>query len=745
MAQSKRSGRQRQSAGLGPRELGLRAFQSGRMDEALAFWQTNSKDPEVARALAEVYFRRALGPRAADPLADLRRAATLAPADLRVTFHLGRLLHRAGNLDAAAAHYRTVLTREPGNLAAAKLLALLTLEQQPDANLTKLPGMTPALQAWLAPAIAVLHRTAVPADESAVGTFWRGLGQLMSNDPAAYTTLGDERSLPVPTLVALRRYYRSLAAALAGPADEALAQWQQFYEAGNRSPGLEANLVALLVERLAALTEAGEVVAAGALALRWHTLAGGAAFDEQCLVALDRAAHAAAASGTWTEAVTLWETARQVLSRTQTLGSPRPLLHNLALACERVERWEEAAEAWRALLRTRPRKGSAADAAEAPRWAWVRTRIIASYKHAGRPDEAIAVFRQALKLDPGDLDLRLQLADALYANEQDRAAENEIQRILELDPYHPEALLRTAEAFTTRWQFAEAQQLARTLVTHHPDRADLQRRVGDLFLHHGRQYSANGQSEAAYQAFVEGERFQPDNPLFPINQARMLNALRRPADTAALIERALTVAGGSTQTWVLTIETWMLCNKLDEARALINRFEQVRKPSAQDYLTLGLQLIMTATPPPPPSFFVHAGTASHIPDTPWSQLALEVLEKAVALQPNDQRMLKHVARILLLPRPEMARRFAERAVQLAPEDPEALILMGLILGVTNQLTEARTTLQRASQLARHQGRTDLHEQAQEFRRVVGTPMLRMLFTASLHGFNDLDVDEEFFG
>jgi len=745
MPQPKRSGRKCPPVGSDPRELGLRAFQSSRFEAAIVAWQPLAADPAVARALAEAYFRRALGILAIDPISDLRRAAELAPTDMRFPFHLGRLQHRAGDLAAAADHYLTVLSREPGNVAATKLLALLTLERHGDVDLSNLPGMSPALKAWAAPALAVLRGQPVPADESALGTLWRGIGHLTARSPAARATLSDERTLPAPALEPLRRYFRAIAAAQSGDTDAAFKLWQRLYDAGNRPPGLEERLAALLLERLAALVDAGDVVAAGNLAQHSSTISGSAAFDELRLLALNRAASAAAADGSWPQAATFWDTARQILSRAQGLGSPRPLFHNLALAYERQERWEEAADAWRALLRTRTRKrtDAAAEVEEEQRWAWVRTRIISCYRNAGRPDEAVTVFRQAIKLDPNDLDLRMQLADALLANEQERASQNEIMRILEIDPYYPDALLRRIAQLSALWQYAEAEQLAHALAKRNPDRADVRRRVADVFMQHGRQHSQYRHFDTAYQAFVEGEQYH-DDPHFPINQARMLRVLRQPVDTGALIERALTVGGERTETWVLAIETWMMADKFDDARALIARFEQERTPRADDYVQLGLHLMTAILPPPTPAFFLSSPPPKPV-DTPWSQLALDMLDKAVMLRPDDLHIHQIIVNFLTLPRPDLARRFAERAVQSAPDNVDALISLGVVLGMNGDDAEAKATLQRAAKLAQRAGQLDLYGLAQELRRVVGTPMLRMIYSRSMQGANAFDDPDTFFG
>jgi pentatricopeptide repeat protein len=731
----KRSGRQ--PAGL--REIGLRAFQNGRLSDAIATWQPFASEPAVARALAEAHFRRALGSAAHDPAGDLRRAAALSPADLRFPFHLGRLLHRAGDRVNAAAQYRAVLERDPRNTAAARLLALLSLELAPQTDLSGLPGMTPALRDWAAPARALLDRRPPPADDSPLGTFWRGLGLLAAGDPAAREALADERPLPASRLQPLRRYYRGVAAARAGDVAGAFALWQQVYDAGDRPAGLEGNLAALMHEQLARLVEEGDVVAAGGLAHRWADLAGGAAFDELRIQALDRAAAAEAAADEWERAAVYWDKARQILARAQGLGSPGPLLHNLALAYERAERWEDAADAWRALLRTRPRRGPAreADAQNEARWGWVRKRIITCYREADRPDEAVAVFRQMIKLDPDDLDLRLELADALLANEQERAAQNEVRRILELDPYHPEAAFREAAFLSQRWQFAEAQELVRAVAERHPGRADVRRLAAEVFLNHGRAHAQYGQFAAAYQDFVEGEGFDPENPRFPINQARMLNLLRRPSDTAALIERAITVAGGNNETWVLAIETWLQAGKLDEARALLERFERERTPGPEDYVTLGVQLLAEALQPLAPDPF---GGLPALPPvaTPEISLAVELFHKAVALRPDDRRILLAVTTFLMVPRPDLAGPFVDLIAERLPDDVEAQIVRGAALALAGQDREAKATLQRAAKLARQQALPDLREQAEELRRAVGTPMLRMMLTGGFGGFDDLD-------
>lgn len=758
MPNSKRSSIQRRPpAGHGdPRQTGLRAFQANRFSEAILIWTPLAeRDDQVRAALAEAHFRRALAAPPSDPaVADLRRAVELAPGDLRFHFHLGRYLHRCGDLAAATREYRTVLEGDPNWAGAAQLLALATLEQSPQTDLAALPGFAPQVAHRLAPAQALLNGSRIPpGDDSPVERLWRGLGLVAAGEAAA-AALDDDRSLPNATLTALRRYYRGVAAARAGDAEAALKLWRRVYDSGVFPARLRENMAVLMFEQLSALTEANDVASAAALAERSAGLPGSTAFDELRLLALDRGAQAAAGAGEWARAAQLWEVARQVLAGSANLGSPRPLLHNLALSYERQEQWEQAAEAWRAMLRTRPRRkgGSRSADDEAalsdPQWAWVRTRIIEDYKQAGRPDEAVVVFRQIIKEDPNDLDTRVQLADALLANEQERAAYNEIERVLKLDPQHVDALLRQIGFLEADTQLGRAEQIMRDLAARHPERQDLRQRAAQLFLEHGRQYAEWGQADRADQAFGEGEQYDPASYLFPLNQARMRIGRRPHDEIRALVERATTLAGDQATAYAKIFETWVIADRIDEARALLERIESRHKLDARVYADIGLTIIMRVTPPPPPiGLFGWLGTPPPAPpkpaDTPWSKLAAELLDQATSMRPEDLALHRAIASGLLLPRPDMACRYAEAAARLAPDDPEILILLGLIQGLDEQVREAKATLQRAAQLARKQGKRDLAQQAQEMRSAVGTPMLRAGIQMSMMQAELGDFDEDF--
>src|SRR5207249_4268845 len=114
----------------------------------------------------------------------------------------------------------------------------------------------------------------------------------------------------------------------------------------------------------------------------------------------------------------------------------------------------------------------------------------------------------------------------------------------------------------------------------------------------------------------------------------------------------------------------VIADRIDEARALLDRLASDQKLDAPAYVDFGLMMIMRATPPPAPlGMFPFLGAAAPPPapiNTPWTQLAGDLLDRAVAMLPDDLALRMAIASALMLPRPDMALRYVEPAAQLAP-------------------------------------------------------------------------------
>jgi tetratricopeptide (TPR) repeat protein len=754
------------STGLDPRQQGLRAFQAGRLDQAIAAWSGLAKnDSKVLAALAEAYFRRALialAPR--DRLRDLQQAHSLAPEDLRYQYHLALEQHRTGDLPAAIQRYRVVLMRSPQWAGAGMALALAALEQDPGTDLAALPGSTPQLCAVLQPVQALLHGTAPnPPSDRPFDRLWKGLGGLVAGGEEAVArareALDDPRPLSSTRAVAVRRYYKGLAAARTGDMEAAQKVWEQAYQASGPSPGdwLAQNLATLFLQCIESQLEAGDQGAAVVSARHAQKLAlANTALYEAMIRAFDQAARVAAVGGDWGRASGLWESARQVVSSGAGLGSPRPLLHNLALAYEAQERWLDAAEAWRVMLRTHPRHpgrpaSASQKAAEEARpgemgeeqWAWVRRRVIECYTKGGAQARAVAVFRQAVKAEPDNLDTRLELVEALLANDQEQAALNELDRILHIDPQHDEARLRLAALHAAREEWHAAERLLSEVLSQYPDREDVRRQLAQVLLGRGGMQHNYGQHEAARQTFEEGRQYAPKDYRFPLRLARVAIDQGKVDHAREPLEQTLALGADRPEVYIDVVQCWAVAGKVDEARVVIARAEE-SLPSMQDfYIHLGVMLLTLNTRQeiPLPPIFGRKGPNRPTPkgEDPWLQMGTEALQRVQARWPQDAGARFHIASELLHDRPELALSYAEEGIRLAPDNMDGLSLLGLLQALNNRQREAKETLRRAASLARQKGDIAKVKDIEELRRLADSPMLRFALQFD-HLFEELGFD-----
>ncbi len=742
------------------RQQGLRAFQSGHYDQAIAAWAGLARtEPPVAAALAEAYARRArrrtIGN---EQIQDLRQAVALVPGEVRYHYQLGLALHQAGDLPAAIRQYREVLQHDATRPGVGLVLALALLEQDAKTDLSTVPGTTPAIHAVLTPVQQLLHGNLPDlTDDSPTSQLWRGLGMIRSGDTAARAVLDDRRALPHVSASLFRRYYAGVAAAGAGDVAGALDEWERVYQDAVRvkrphRPWLLQNLAAALTQQLSAQLDGDDLEGATATAERALTMPiGNAALNTLVVQALDRGARAAANDGNWARASRLWEGARDVVSSSAGLGSPRPLHQNLALAYEAQDRWTDAAEAWRAMLRTKPRKaadgGDSADARtpSPEQWAWVRKRVIECYKRAGQPDEAVVVFRQAVKADPADLDLRLQLADALVANEQEQAAINELQRILQVNPGHVEARLRLSTLHAARGDWFAAEGMLRAVLAQHPQREDVRRELARLLLMRGQEHHRFGVIQVAMAAFTEGQQLAPNDYQFPLNLARVALDQRKTQPARELLDRTLELASDQPEAYLQVIDCWAVAGKLPEALAVLERAEAALSLTPEFYISLAVQLLRRDAPPaftnpfaPPQRRKPTAG--------PWVDLAQELLDRAVALRPDDGPLRFAITSELMRVRPDLALKYAEVGVQMLPDDPHGFMLLGLVQAMNEQKREAKKTLMRGERLARQQGDAAFATEIASMRRQIDSPFFGFALQMGplLDDLDDdLDVDDFF--
>jgi tetratricopeptide (TPR) repeat protein len=726
------------------RALGQRAFAAGRYEQAAALWAPLRGDPAVRLALAEAYFRLALAAPAPGARADaLRLGVAASPDDPRLHFHLGMALHRQGDLSGAEEHYALAAAARPAPRGLPLLRALLAIEQGRlgDSAVTSLPE---AERRAIAGALDLLRGALPPpGHDDPLASFWCGLGLLGKGQPAG-EALAAAAAVP-PALSPLRRYYSGLAAALAGDAAGALAAWARAPRDRYSTPWRLENEAAALFARISELLAADEPAAAADVAAEVAGApATSTALSELAVQALDDAARGAARSGEWPQAARWWSAARSILAAAEGLGSPRPLLHNLALAYEAQEQWLEAADAWRAMLRTRPRRSAKPPATglSDDQWGWVRRRVLTCYQKADQPGLAVEVYRQALKADPEDLDLRLELSSALLANDQMQAAVNELRRILERDPEHVEAQARVAAIYLAENRWWEADAALKRLARQKLEGDGERRLVAGLLAQLGSKYNEFGSYEQAYRAFGDAARFDPAQYVYQINLAQAAFNMRRKKDAAKHVEQALELGAAVPDAYVAAISCWAVEHDLKQARAVLARAEAALEPEPTFFVEAGVELLDGSAPPQASVFNPFGPVSQPEPrDDEWARLATSLFDKALAMRPDDAALRHVIASELLQVEPAIALRYAGEAALLAPDDVRAQMLKGLLQGLVGDKKAAKNTLRQAIKLAKQQGLADLAESAEQLRRQVDSPFFSMALQMG-PAFEELDLDDD---
>jgi tetratricopeptide (TPR) repeat protein len=759
-----------------PRELGLKAFHTGSYGEAIRQWTRpgTEGDPALRAAVAEAYFRRALAPRSAasDTLDDLRHALDLQPDDARYRYHFALALHRADRLDEARPAYARTAEANPTRRGLDFVRGLAELEADPARSLGSLSWLSPEARAALAPISALLRSEpqavampASPNDSSGVagGTdpasaLWRGLALFSQGDAAgARAALAPPKGQRLPIdAEATRAYYYGLATVMAGDPDAALILWKEAArtnaQANVGAPAEIATALPRLVQQsVARLVQEG----------RWKDalaeLAPALAFApanpwllQAALIAENHLATTAREAGKWDEAVMYWQAMRQRLEVHPQLGALPPILHNIAIAEEAREDWEEAARAWVGLLNTLPRRrGRAAKKPLEPtngipleeQVAWLRRRILDNFRRANLPDEAITYYKQAVKSDPDNLELRVELAQALLANEQTVAARNEVQRILGKDPDNIGALLLEAEIYRERDEYVAAERPLRRVLEIDPKHDMARRGMGHMLIQRGVQAFNFGQYRQAREIYTEALSYAPDDVQTIVFLAETEFALGNAKAGSERIEEALVTR--EPEAFGMVFDHWIKRQDLEAARKLYLRAEADGILTPELEQAFGLACFRSAPPATP--FDVSARNAKKAKPNEFERWGRELLEKGMARSANRVAALERISQVLATTRPELAVEYIRQLIALQPDDPQHYFHLGLVQALSNDVTAARASLTRAEQLARKQGHSDLMEQILALREDIDSPMFRMFgpmaMRAAAAGF-DLD-DEDF--
>jgi len=615
---SRRAKAKARKAAANPILQGQETFHRGDYDGAIAAWeQARQESPSEAltTALAEVYFRRGLlwfyrWQKHDAGLSDLDEAVHLAPGEPRYAYHLGLAHHHQDSLGTAIAAYRLALDAAPAFTRAAELVALVLLEQgrdpTQDAAWRALPSER---QAELSPLIRlVLDQPVAPVSEAAVaeptraasasagparrrpeippkvgedrgGALWQGLAALESGDDGAHHALqsitqDDDQPAAARAVAA---YTLGLDALRRHRLAEALAHWESARRLDLDTVAFRDNLNQLYhtcAEQ--AMTDERWAEAATLADSALDLSPGDHELSSLAAAAHFRAGHADAQAARWNQALEHWEKARK-------LGeNSRVLFQNLALAYEKMERFLEAAELWRQVVRRRPRKANAPDALTSQQVSLLWGHVADCYRRAGNVQEAITTLRNAVKNDPSNTDLHLELVDALTASERWSAASNEVSRILKREPDNVSALVRTARLDEGWGYLSRARQTWKKIIELDPNHPEAQERLVELLNQEGARLHRAGRSDKALECYREALSYMSDEAYLYIALAECYFDKNDPDAARQEFERAFALDPADLDVYHMAVDVCHIANCPDDAEWVITQAQELagRLPAA---------------------------------------------------------------------------------------------------------------------------------------------------------------------
>jgi tetratricopeptide (TPR) repeat protein len=697
------------------RRNGWQAFNVGDYATAISLWERAYKqqsDESTATLLAEALFRRAVNKKAATALSPdlilshLRRAQQLRPNDPCYAYHLALALHRQGWLSEAMPLYEKVRGSENAfRRRTAYPMALMFL--QLDRNPATAPGwaelsateQTMLLHGAGLEGLATLPKEAPP--------FWQGITALHHGRFAAAQPLLQQavEKPDTPQQQALAHYGLGLVAAQQEDWNAARHHWQTAAAAGLQSAALQTNLAELYhrlaEERLQADDVPGAIRAAeeaGRLYGEWPS-----ALGELGAHALQRQAYQAAQNEQWAEAFGYWQRAYFLDG-----GSFR-LAYNLALVLEKQEMYEGAAEFWRETLRRRPRRADHADAISSEQVSRLWRRTAEAYQKVGAFEEAVQVYRNAVKGDETNLTIRLALAETLALNGQLRAAENELERILQRDPNNLQAMLQLGEVLAGQdwYRSIRAPHLWKQVLQLDPTHARARQLLADYYVNSAEASYSWGDVPQAVIYYREALQYRPDDAGILASLGSCLLFTQDKASGQDYIKQAIERAPTDLRVYDPIIRAWLELEEPVEAERVMAQAETaVPLIPYQFYINIGLHCLMNEW---------------EVPLKPW-------FDRAIALAPPEEEVLVNIGQALMLSgqHADLAKEYLEKAIAADQKSASAYVGLGIVAVQQGDDKLAEKHWRQAEKLARKAGDFDLLDHIRSTREMFTGPMAALM-------------------
>jgi tetratricopeptide (TPR) repeat protein len=319
-----------------------------------------------------------------------------------------------------------------------------------------------------------------------------------------------------------------------------------------------------------------------------------------------------------------------------------------------------------------------------PRWCALAAKIALA---SGDKAAAIGFLEQAIQLEPRHVDHHLTLGQLYLTYAEDSNvtealhAAKYLEHACRLAPEHPEAWLLLARAHRVTGNLDQAAAAAEQSTTLAPDIAASHLVQAEIALQ-------SGKSQAAHDHAQTALHLQPDSHQAAMILSRSLQALERPADALAVIDKAIPA---SEHTISLTIERIQLLRQSQGAEMALKSANELAQTNPDEPVVLAL-------------------LAEVLADAGQEETAIRTAQKAILLGESLSTSQQASLRLLL---GQLLRRAGqldqavyhlEEVTRMVPEKIEAIIELGRTHQDRRQQAQALLMYRRAATLAPHDPR-----------------------------------------
>ena len=677
----------------------------------------------MAPEIAEAYFRSALsfyeGDRVVQVLSDLHQAIQYDPGNALYRFHLGLAYHRKGNMDKAVLWYHKALEADPKNsrfryhlgmayletgaLEKAKeqflaleehgngdlcsresgLIAVLLKEGQSEEALARLENIAdnsdPQLHALKGLLLTTQTENVRPKHGRAARNTLRSAAT-RAEEGADKKRPGTDRERPTddPWI----QYYLGLSYAADEHFPSAAKVWEQALNAGLDSRLVEADLSAVY-HRLAA-KEVQREAFGKAIAL-WEKIL---KLRPQDATARDNVVYGCflmgnrySKEGNLRKAVQWWKRVVDLDSRNG------DVVHNLALAYDRLEETHEANRYWTQVTNVW-RRQRRSDKAISGMLHVAHRHLAENYLKMDQPGKAASEYQKAARYRPEDIDVWIRLGELHLDMEKPSAAVRTLERARALDAQNTDCLNTLAMAYCQRTDCRRAMRCWQEVMRIDPNHPVASDQLVECVLHQTHIARERGGTDQTIRMIRETIELCPKQNRLHGLLGELYLKQGKPEQAAEVFARAIAAEPEKPDAYLTAGHTYLMAHKGAEAREY---FEQAIAHAPED---------------PDVSMFIgnsycHAGNF---------KTSKRYFQHAMGLAPKDAQIPLRIGTMLLQSEfPKQAIRYINMALELSPDMAQAYFALGFAYFQTQDYDKADKALNKAMKWARKDKNSGLIE------------------------------------